>query len=45
MQAGDVEATWADTSLINELTGYRPKTDISYGVNKFVTWYRDYYKV
>lgn len=45
MQAGDVAATWADTSLIEQLTGYRPKTDIHKGIQKFVAWYRDYYQV
>ena len=45
MQAGDVPATWADTSLLEELTGYKPKTDLQSGVQKFVTWYRDYYNI
>ena len=26
MQAGDVPATWADTSLLEALTGYKPNT-------------------
>ena len=45
MQAGDVPATWADTSLLHELTGYRPRTDIKSGVQNFVKWYREYYNV
>ena len=45
MQAGDVPATWADTALLFELTGYKPKMDLSIGVKNFVTWYREYYKV
>ena len=45
MQKGDVHATWADASLLNELTGYRPGTDIREGIRQFVTWYRDYYQV
>ena len=45
MQAGDVPATWADTSLLEELTGYKPNTDLSTGVQKFVSWYREYYNV
>lgn len=44
MQAGDVPATWADTSLLSELTGYQPRTTIRDGVAHFVRWYRDYYK-
>ena len=45
MQQGDVPATWADTSLLEHLTGYRAETLISEGVDKFVEWYRDYYKI
>lgn len=45
MQAGDVPATWADTSLLEELTDYKPKTDLETGVQKFVAWYREYYNV
>lgn len=45
MQAGDVQATWADTSLLEGLTGFRPATDIHTGVENFVRWYRDYYNV
>ncbi|MDC3363324.1 SDR family NAD(P)-dependent oxidoreductase [Planktomarina temperata] len=45
MQSGDVPATWADTSLLEELTGYKPCTDIPTGVEKFVRWYQEYYNV
>lgn len=43
MQPGDVPATWADTSLLQALTGYVPKTDIQTGVAAFVAWYKTYY--
>ena len=43
MQPGDVSATWADATLLQELTGYRPQTDIKDGINTFVAWFRDYY--
>ena len=43
MQAGDVPATWADGTLLEVLTGYKPCTDLSSGVQKFVDWYKDYY--
>lgn len=43
MQQGDVPATWADASLLQQLTGYRPETPFREGVAKFVAWYRDYY--
>ena len=45
MQAGDVPATWADTSLLESLTGYKPRTELITGVQKFVRWYRQYYNV
>lgn len=45
MQKGDVHATWADATLLQELTGHRPKTDVREGVREFVAWYRDYYQV
>jgi UDP-glucuronate 4-epimerase len=43
MQQGDVPATWADASLLQSLTGYRPETPVREGIAKFVAWYRDYY--
>ena len=45
MQMGDVPATWADATLIKELTGYRPQTDVRDGVRKFIAWYREYYGI
>jgi UDP-glucuronate 4-epimerase len=44
MQMGDVPATWADTSLLHNLTGYRPQMEYREGVERFVTWFRDYFK-
>lgn len=44
MQAGDVPATWADASLLQTLTGYKPQTNVRDGVQAFVDWYRDYYE-
>ena len=45
MQIGDVPETWADASLLQNLTGYRPKTNYHDGIARFIDWYRDYYKV
>ena len=45
MQPGDVPATWADTGLLADLTGYAPKVSVAEGVQRFVDWYRDYYRV
>jgi UDP-glucuronate 4-epimerase len=43
MQSGDVPATYADTQLLQRLTGFSPQTGVIEGVAKFVAWYRDYY--
>ena len=45
MQKGDVPATWADATLLKELTGYAPQTNVREGIRQFVAWYRDYYAV
>ena len=45
MQPGDVPATWADATLIRDLVGPLPRTDIAEGVRRFVAWYRDHYQV
>ncbi|MCP1198069.1 GDP-mannose 4,6-dehydratase [Notoacmeibacter sp. MSK16QG-6] len=45
MQMGDVPATWADSSLLQNLTGYRPQTNFRDGIARFVEWYREYYNV
>jgi UDP-glucuronate 4-epimerase len=44
MQAGDVVATWADCSALERDTGFRPCTELSSGIDKFVKWYKEYYK-
>lgn len=44
MQMGDVPATWADASLLQRLTGYRPQTDFRDGIARFVGWFRGYYE-
>ena len=45
MQPGDVTATYADISKLNALTGYAPKVDLAEGLERFVAWYRDYYRM
>jgi len=44
MQPGDVVATYADTSKLEAWTGFRPTTSIHAGVQRFVDWYRFYFK-
>jgi len=38
-----VPATWADASLLQRLTGYRPQTEFREGVRRFVDWYQQHY--
>lgn len=45
MQPGDVPATFADVSALQQDVGFHPDTPIEVGIGKFVNWYRDYYKV
>jgi UDP-glucuronate 4-epimerase len=44
MQAGDVKATYADTSTLEAWVGFKPNTSLQIGVEKFVKWYRQYYQ-
>ena len=45
LQAGDVPETWADINELIHQIDYRPKTDIESGVNEFINWYLDYYRL
>ena len=45
MQKGDVPATWADASLLKNLTGFCPQTNFRDGIVHFIEWYRKYYKI
>jgi UDP-glucuronate 4-epimerase len=42
MQPGEMARTYADSSLLERLTGNRPHTSLKEGVTRFVGWYRDY---
>lgn len=44
MQAGDVKATFADTSRLDSWVGFKPGLPLQKGVNKFVNWYLLFYK-
>ncbi|MEG9528424.1 MAG: NAD-dependent epimerase [Hyphomicrobiales bacterium] len=44
-QPGDVPATYADVEDLTTAIGYAPSTPIEVGVERFVRWYRDYYRV
>lgn len=42
---GDVPQTFADTTLLQEYTGFRPSTPIAVGVKNFIVWFKDYYRI
>lgn len=44
MQAGDVPATNADTRELDAWVGFKPNTPVTQGVQRFVDWYREFYK-
>lgn len=43
LQPGDVPDTYADSTKLQEATGYKPDTPVKEGVRRFVEWYREYY--
>ena len=43
MQPGDVPRTFADASLLEALTRYKPSTPVSVGVAAFCDWYNSYH--
>jgi UDP-glucuronate 4-epimerase len=45
LQAGDVPDTFADVDDLVREFGYKPKTTVDEGIQRFVAWYRDYFKV
>jgi UDP-glucuronate 4-epimerase len=45
IQPGDVERTWADVTDLSSDLEYKPATDINYGVNEFIKWYKAFYRV
>lgn len=44
MQPGDVPSTVADIKKLRKL-GWKPTTRIEKGINNFIDWYKDYYKI
>ena len=43
IQAGDVPITSADTNALQNWIGYKPKTTVKDGINKFIKWYLSFY--
>ncbi len=45
IQPGDVPITFADVSDLEKDFNYKPYTPLQEGINKFVNWYKTYYKL
>ena len=43
IKPGDVFATFASTDLLEQAVGFKPKTTIEEGLQKFADWYWEYY--
>ncbi|MCF8176946.1 MAG: NAD-dependent epimerase [Sulfuritalea sp.] len=44
LQAGDVPDTYANVEDLEEEFHYKPATTVKEGINRFVEWYRNYFK-
>jgi UDP-glucuronate 4-epimerase len=44
MQAGDVTITFSDTSDLEDYINFKPNTSLETGLEKFVEWYKVFYK-
>jgi UDP-glucuronate 4-epimerase len=45
LQPGDVPDTFADVEALVSDVGYKPSTSIEQGIERFIGWYRDYYRL
>ena len=45
MQPGDVPATYADVDDLIKDVGFKPRTPITTGIERFIAWYRAYYGI
>ncbi len=45
MQPGDVADTYADVQNLVDEFNFQPSTPIEEGIEKFITWYKDFYRV
>lgn len=44
LQPGDVPATFADVDDLMNDVGFKPSTPITVGIQRFIEWYREYFK-
>lgn len=45
MQMGDIKETHASIDLLESIVGKRKFTSLPEGISKFISWYKEYYKV
>jgi UDP-glucuronate 4-epimerase len=45
IQPGDVPSTYADVNDLIEDLGYKPQTSIQEGIDRFVDWYLDFFRI
>ena len=45
IQPGDVPSTYADVDDLVRDFNYKPATSIQTGIERFISWYKDYYNV
>ena len=45
IQPGDVPSTYANVDDLVRDFDYKPDTSIQSGIQKFISWYKEYYKV
>jgi len=44
LKKGNVKETLADISDTKKYINCKPKTKVNFGIKKFISWYKDYYK-
>jgi len=44
MQPGDVKITFADTKDLTKVINYKPEVNLTEGIEKFMSWYKNFYK-
>ena len=45
LQPGDVPDTCANVDNLIKKFNYKPSTSVGEGINNFVEWYKNYYKI
>jgi len=45
MQPGDVLETYADITKAKKILGWEPNINIEKGIKKFISWYKEYYRI